>query len=182
MSETQSGGNAINTMPDLLAHALAMESEAAERYGELADQMETHRRMDVAAIFRRLEQAERKHLAELTDMCSTIELPHYAPWDFKWGQGATGATGESPETIDVTKVHYRLSVRAAVLLALEHERKATDFFTGIAQNASDSDVQKLARQFADEEQEHIGWLETCLANAGPEVSTLEDPDPPLCQE
>lgn len=188
MSEKSSSDSAINTMPDLLAHALAMETEATERYGELADQMETHRKMDVAAIFRRLELAERAHLAELTEMCGKIELPHYAPWDFKWSQGATGATGtagaagECPEAIDVTKVHYHLSVRAAVLLALEHERKASDFFAGIAQSTTDADVRKLARQFAEEELEHVGWLETCLAGCGVDASTLEDTDPPLSQE
>ena len=41
----------------------------------------------------------------------------------------------------------------------------------------------LARQFADEEREHIGWLEACLAECGAEDSKAsEDPDPPLSQE
>jgi hypothetical protein len=55
MSDTQAN-TAIDSLPELLAHALAMETEAAERYEELADQMETHRKAGVAAIFRRLEK------------------------------------------------------------------------------------------------------------------------------
>lgn len=166
----------IGTVPELLAHALAMETEAAERYGELADQMEMHRKSGVAAIFRRLEQAEKEHLVDLTEMCRKVQLPHYAPWDFKW------TTGESPETIATGKVHYRLSVRDAVLLALEHERRAADFYTGIADTAAAADVKQLARQFADEELEHIDWLETCLSESGADDAAMEDPDPPLCQE
>lgn len=177
MSGALQDSDAINTLPVLLAHALAMESEAAERYGELADQMEVHRRTAVAAIFRRLEQAEKTHLGDLTEMCGKFELPHIAPWDFKWRHS------ESPEVIDFTKVHYQLSVREAILLAFEHERRAAEFYAGIAQNATDPDVQKLAREFAAEEQQHIGWLEAWLAECGPgDALSIEDPDPPLCQE
>jgi len=177
MSEKLTDGSAVQTVPELLAHALAMETEAAERYGELADQMQTHRRTAVAAIFRRLESAERKHLVDLADRCKDVALPHYAPWDFKW-RGK-----ESPETIDIGRVHYHLSVRDALLLALEHERRATQFYADVAATAQAPDVIALARQFADEEREHMGWLEACLAECGADASMAgEDPDPPLSQE
>ena len=177
MSANTEGGNGIRTLPELLAHALAMENEAAERYGELAVQMETHHKKDVGAIFRRHEHAEREHLGELNEMCKNVQLPHYAPWEFQW------SGGESPEAIDIGKVHYQFSVRAAVLLALEHERKAAGFYADIADNAPTDDVRGLARQFADEEREHIGWLEACLAGCEPGDSIApEDPDPPLGQE
>ncbi len=177
MNETSPDSGAIRTLPELLAHALAMESEAAERYGELAVQMETHHKTAVARIFRRLESAERKHLGELEEMCKKVELPHYAPWDFKW----TGA--ESPEAIDTGRVHYQLSVREAILLAFEHERRAAEFYAGIAESAEAADVKQLAREFAAEEQEHIGWLEAWLGECGPgDALATEDPDPPLGQE
>lgn len=177
MSANPSAGASVQTVPELLAHALAMETEAAERYGELADQMQTHRRTAVAAIFRRLEIAERKHLVDLSAMCKDVALPHYAPWDFKW------RSNESPETIAIGRVHYHLSVRDAVLLALEHERKATQFYADVADTAQAPDVIALARQFADEEREHMGWLEACLAECGADDSMAgEDPDPPLSQE
>lgn len=177
MSEDLTGGTPVQTVPELLAHALAMESEAAERYGELADLMQIHRRTAVAAIFRRLEIAEKKHVLDLAALCEGVALPHYAPWDFKW------RGNESPETIDIGRVHYELSVREALQLALEHERKATQFYTDVADAAQAPDVIALARQFADEEREHIGWLEDCLAECGHEDSgASEDPDPPLSQE
>lgn len=177
MNENLQDGTVVQTVPELMAHALAMETEAAERYGELADQMETHRKNAVAAIFRRLEKAERRHLFDLAEMCKGFTLPHYAPWGFKW------LSNEGPETIDIGRVHYQLSVREAILLALEHERKATQFYADIASTAQAADVIELARQFAAEEREHIGWLEACLAECGRGDSIIsEDPDPPLCQE
>ena len=174
MSNTQAN-TAIDSLPELLAHALAMETEAAERYEELADQMETHRKAAVAKIFRRLEKEEKAHLVELTAMCSRYQLPQYAPWDYKW------TTGESPEAIDIGMVSYKLSVRDAVELALVHERRASDFYAGIAQRASNDEVRILASQFAAEEREHIGWLESCLADCGPDDGAIDDPDPPLSQ-
>ena len=177
MSEILTDGTAVQTVPQLLAHALAMETEAAERYGELADQMETHRRTAVAAIFRRLEMAEKEHLVDLAEMCQGVALPHYAPWEFKW------RSNEGPETIAIDRVHYQLSVHEALLLALEHERSATQFYADVADAAQAPDVIALARQFADEEREHIGWLEACLAECGADDAKAgDDPDPPLSQE
>jgi len=41
----------IESTTDLLSHALALESEASERYAELAEQMQTHNNPDVAELF-----------------------------------------------------------------------------------------------------------------------------------
>ena len=60
--------------------------------------------------------------------------------------------------------------------------RACDFYAGIAQRASDDEVRILASQFAAEEREHIGWLESCLADCGPDDGAIDDPDPPLSQE
>ena len=49
-----------NSLPDFLAHAIAMEQEAADRYLELADMMEAHRNDAVSKVFR--------------DMCRFSEL------------------------------------------------------------------------------------------------------------
>ncbi len=167
----------IDSLPELLAHALTMETEAAERYEELADQMETHRKSEVAAIFRKLEREEKAHLKELEAICARYELPHYAPWEYKWSTG-----GESPEAIAIDRVSYRMSARAAIELALVHERGAEEFYAGVAQRASDAEVKTLASQFAAEEREHIAWLEASLAAAGSSDGAGEDPDPPLSQE
>ena len=170
-------GSPVQTIEALLAHALAMETEATDRNGELADQMETHRKQAVADIFRRLERAERAHLEELTQRCSGLTLPHYAPWEFQW------SASEAPETIAVDRVHYQLSVREALQLALDHERRAVAFFASVAASDAPAEVVSMATEFAQEEREHIVWLQECLhqADATPDASA-DDPDPPLCQE
>jgi rubrerythrin len=177
MSEGSTQDQAIHSLPELLAHALAMETDAADRYGELADQMELHRRTAVADIFRRLEKAEQKHLDELNEMCAGMDLPHIAPWDFKW----SGA--ESPEAIAIDKVSYHLTVKGAVLLALDHEQQAQAFYSRIAGSTTDAEVRRLATQFAEEERQHVTWLETWRDQCGPDDEVpLDDPDPPLSQE
>jgi hypothetical protein len=49
-------GKVIATLEDLLAHARDMEAEAAERYDDLADQMEVHNNHEVARLFRKLAE------------------------------------------------------------------------------------------------------------------------------
>lgn len=173
MSEVEIEKKAIGSVPELLAHALAMESEACERYGELAGQMETCNNKVVAGLFRRLEAVERKHVEELVARCKDVELPQLAPWEYSW------KGGESPEAIDISRVHYEISPRDAVLLALEHERRAADFYAGVADSAGDDEVKRLAREFAGEELDHVRWLQSWLADCGPDADRgIDDPDPP----
>lgn len=173
MTEPQDNSRVVKTMPDLLAHALAMESEACERYGQLADQMEVCNNALVAQLFRRLESIERGHVQEIEDICKNIALPRLAPWEYAWQDR------ESPETIDIGSVSYQMSTRDAVTLAIDHERRAADFYLGIANSADDPAVQRLARQFADEEFEHVRWLQNWLNEQGSIAGRgVDDPDPP----
>jgi hypothetical protein len=43
---------AVSTMNELMAFAYALEIEAAERYAEFADAMESHNNREVAELFR----------------------------------------------------------------------------------------------------------------------------------
>ena len=137
MSDERKNDGAIRTVPELLAHALAMETEAAERYGELADQMETHRKAAVAAIFRRLEKAEKKHLVELTEMCSKVELPHYR---------ALGFQMERPAKVrrPSTSARCTTSCRCArpSCSPSNTRRKAAEFYAGIARPRPNAEVGK----------------------------------------
>ena len=173
MTELHDSGPVVRTMPDLLAHALAMESEACERYGQLADQMEICNNALVARLFRRLESIERAHVQEIEGICKNFTLPRLAPWEYAWQDR------ESPETIDIGSVSYQMSPRDAVSLAIDHERRAADFYLGVADSTDDAAVQRLARQFADEELEHVEWLRNWLSEQGSSAGQgVDDPDPP----
>jgi rubrerythrin len=101
MSEGSTQDQPINSLGVLLAHALAMENDAADRYGELADQMEMHRKKGVAGIFRRLQKAEQKHLAELEELCAEMDLPHIRALGFQVGRAKVPKP--SPSTASATR-------------------------------------------------------------------------------
>ena len=56
-----------STVALFLAHAIALEVEAAERYEELADVMEVHNNPEVAALFRQMSEFSRRHAASDND-------------------------------------------------------------------------------------------------------------------
>jgi rubrerythrin len=163
----------MDSVATLMRHALTMEREAAERYAELGEQMARHHNAPVAELFRRLAAIEKAHVLELEAQCAGMKLPDIAPWDYQW------PGGESPETIAYDRVRYHMSARDAVLLALEHERAAADFYASVVASAPAADVRQMAEQFYNEELEHVGWLEGWLAKAGAEERVrIDDPDPP----
>ena len=177
MTTTKTSGKAVHTVEELLAHALAMEEEASQRYAELADQMAVHNNQEVEALFRKLAIIEKKHLGHMIELSADMVLPRIAPWDYRWGGG------ESPEAFDPADMHYLIRPYQAIALALEHERRAVDFYAELAAGARRADVRKLAEQFADEEREHVGWLEQWLQRyPKPESDWDDDPDPPNALE
>ncbi|SPE36459.1 Rubrerythrin [Burkholderiales bacterium] len=179
MSPNKSPGKgrrrAIRSVPDLLAHALAIERDAEERYGELADQMATHNNSAAEDLFRRLAQIESRHVQQIQEMCAGVEPPQRAPWEFLW------SGGEGPEAMDLASVHYLLSPHEAVRLAMGHEARAEEFYRGVAGSARPAPVRQLARQLADEEAEHVRWLQDWLQHYPPQAAGADDPDPPMEQ-
>ena len=167
---------AIRTVADLLAHALVIEREAEERYGELADQMATHNNSAAEALFRRLALIEGRHVAQIQALSAGIDLPARAPWEFDWQDG------ESPEAVETGSVHYLISAHEAVGLALRHEARAEEFYRGVANRVRAAAVRELACQLADEEPEHVSWLSAWLHDYPPPPSAAHDPDPPMAQE
>ena len=63
MSDTPepTADNPVASAAELLAHAHKIEADAAEHYGLLAEQMETHNNPEVAKLFRKLEWVEGLH-------------------------------------------------------------------------------------------------------------------------
>lgn len=53
------------TLPEFLAHAVALEQEAADRYLELADMMEAHRNDEVSKVFRDMVRYSEMHRDEI---------------------------------------------------------------------------------------------------------------------
>ncbi len=166
----------MQNVDELLEHALAIELEAAERYAELAAQMEMHNNARAAAFFRRMAHVEGLHAGRLQSRGAGRERAYRAPWEQPW----TGV--EPPESIDPIAVSYLLGEREALALALAAEHRAAEFFEGAARRTQ-GDVLDLARELAAEEREHVRLVEAELARLPPADRTLpDDPDPPVFQD
>jgi len=169
----------IETAEELLAHALALETEAAERYEEIADNLEVHNNPEVAELFRKLAKYGRMHAAEVEEMSKGMDLPHIAPWEFKWST----ETGESPEAPPTEDIHYMMTPYQALHVAHSVESQAQKFYAGVAESSPDDQTKKIAAEFADEEQEHVDLLVEWLKKyPKPEKDWDYDPDPPMMHE
>ncbi|RCX31186.1 ferritin-like domain-containing protein [Thioalbus denitrificans] len=167
----------IATVGELLAHALELELESAERYRELADTMQVHNNPDVASLFHRLASYGDAHAREVKQRAAGLELPTIAPWDFKW------TCPDAPESACAEDTHYLMNRCQALQLALHNETRGQLFYAGVAESAPDPDVRFIAAEMAAEEEQHVAmlqeWLarEQCRAEEPP-----EDLDPPNVSE
>ena len=160
-----------------LAHSVELESEARERYLELADAMTGHHNRAVADFFARMAREAELHLAEVSQLAAGITLPQLKAWEFDWPEA------EPPETASYEAVHYRMSLRQAITLALANERAAEQFYREAANSSSDSHTAAIANDFANEELSHAAELERMLADL-PENSAhhREEDDEPHMPE
>ena len=160
-------------LAEFLAHSVELESEARDRYEELADSMAQHHNDQVAQFFLRMAKEGQHHLAEVAELADGMELPELKAWEFNW----PGA--EPPETASYESMHYRMSLRQAMSLALQNERAAQEYYNQMAQGASDAETVRIATLFAEEEASHAAELE-CMLQELPENGAHlreEDDDP-----
>ena len=162
------------SLSELLAHALVIELEAVQGYTDLAAQMIQCGNKEVAELFERMSKLEAEHVTKLQEQIGDTELPELAPWEYRWPEP------EPPENIDLAGVHYLMTPHHALSLALDNEISAVAFFDTVANNCVDDAVRSLASGFADEERQHVAWVEEWLAKCPePGVDWDDDPDPPM---
>jgi rubrerythrin len=146
----------IQTAPELYAHAIAIEREAAERYAELAERMDDLGEEATAEVFATLARYEAQHLQTLLDRTDGVEVPDLQAGQYAWlDEGA-------PETAARELVYRLLTPRSALEIALAAERRAHVFFEHVLMTAADPALRALAREMAADEQEHIGLIERLL--------------------
>jgi rubrerythrin len=155
-------------MAELMAQAYALEREAVERYGELADVLATHNNPDVAALFRRLASQEALHA---TEILRTMGWTH-APAPAK-------LLPDAPPAPSYDEVHYLMHPWHALQLALVAEQRAHDFFASIVERCKAEDMRSAAQRLQAEEAEHITMLRKWLDKVPPPPPGWDDdPDPP----
>lgn len=175
---TKGGVNkAIANVAELLAHALAIEEDALERYVMLADQMERHNNTELREIFLKLASHEEHHAQEIRDRADYMKLPRLTLYDLK------KAGNNSPEAAELGEAHYKMTPWHALQMALKAEQRAFDFFEEIVSGAQDADLKRWAQEFRDEEAEHVQLVEHLLERyPKPAADWSDDHDPPNLQD
>ena len=164
----------IDSLEVFYAHALAIETEAAERYSQLADVMDAHNNRDVADLFRWLCSLESQHAGEISRRSEAFQLPGIPAWEYRWQDA------ESPESVSHEDTHYRMTAYQALRMALAGEQGAVRFFEHVAGTSPVAEVRSLAATYAAEEQEHVGHVLAALSrHLPPSDDWDEDLDPPV---
>lgn len=132
----------MTRVEELYARAIAVEREALERYGKLAQRMAALGNEAVAEVFGSLARFEGEHLGALLRRTAGTAVPDVA--------GA--APADAPA----------LTPRDALRLALAAECRAQAFFEGELLRAEDPALRALAREMAMDEAVHIELLEHLL--------------------
>lgn len=159
------------SLPEFLAHAIALEHEAAERYLELADMMEAHRNDAVSALFRDMVRFSRMHHDSIVARAQGVALPTLRSWQYRWTHPPE-AGGD--EAFDVTLEAYD-----ALRYARENELRALDYYSAVGMHSGDDEVRRLATEFAAEETEHVQALDDWLARTPPPSAPWrDDPERP----
>lgn len=139
-----------------LAHAIRLESAAAQRSDELADAMQTWGNTEVEAFFRTMAEYSRAHLKDALARAGFRQASELPSEGYDWPDGV------EPESSDWWGVDGLMGIEHALEMALEGERRGRDYYTGVAAGTTNARLRTLAEEFAAEESEHVAALEKLL--------------------
>jgi rubrerythrin len=161
------------TLEDFMAQALQMELDAAQRYNEFADMMETHNNLEVGQWFRKMAVIEGKHATQIMAEMGWKESPQGRL------RGPIFEGFETPETAPIDEVHYLMRPWHVLQLALANEERAERFFARLVSLATVESVRKAALELQQEEAEHVQLVKAWMQKVPqPDSNWAEDPDPP----
>ena len=147
----------MQTVEDFLAYAIRLEKEAADRYGELADSMEASGNREVGKLFRQLSEYSRMHLADATARAGFREVPDAPADNLGWRDF------ENPETAAIWAADPMIGREEALEIALEAEMAGHDYYRNVFETTDDPEIRALAKEFTEEEAEHVAELKKWIA-------------------
>ena len=147
----------MESVEEFLAYAIHLEQEAATRFGQLADAMESCGNRDVGKLFRRLADYSRLHLADARARGGFREIPKMKPEEFVWPDL------ESPETAAIWATDPFIGREQALEIALDAETAGLEYYKGVLDTTSDPEIKVLAEEFVAEERGHVLELKKWIA-------------------
>lgn len=148
----------IEKLEEFLAHAIAIEHEATQRYREFEAHFASRGEKVLVGLCRNLATLEGEHLEHLIESSRDLDLPTINDHDYRWLEGA------SPEA-PARELFFRVATRHDLLtVALRGEASAQRFFDWVARTSPVETVRSLAREIACEEAQHVLWLKQALGD------------------
>ena len=147
----------MESVEEFLAYAMNLERGAAERFGQLADAMESSGNKDVGKPFRQLSEYSRLHYADAKARSGFREIPDMNPGDFIWPEI------ESSETAAIWAADRMIGRDAALEIALDAETAGFDFYKTVLDTTKDPEIKALAKEFVEEERGHVRELKRWMA-------------------
>jgi rubrerythrin len=147
----------LESVEEFLAYAIKLEQEAALRFDQLADAMETMGNREVMELFRRLAEYSRLHLTDARARAGFRDLPDLVPAEFNW----PGV--ESPEAAAIWAADPFIGREQALQVALEAETAGLNYYQAILDTTHDPEIKAMAREFAEEEGMHVAELQRWIA-------------------
>ena len=147
----------MESVEQFLAYSIKLEEEAALRFDQLADAMQSAGNREVGKLFRRLADYSRLHMQTARERSGFHELPRFKAGEYEWPDI------ESPETAAIWAADPFIGREQALEVALEAEGASLAYYRGILEATQDPQVRAFAKEFVEEETEHVAELERWLA-------------------
>jgi len=165
---------AVKTMEELLAIAFAMEKEAIAGYSALADRMRRENRPELVAVFEQLIGEESQHLDNVVHWSERVAGKKPDLSDLRW-QLAESFDDEGARTI----APELLSAYRTFSMAVRNEERAFLFWTYVAAQAQQKELQEAAERMASEELGHLATLRRERRKAFHAERAIHSPGPPV---
>jgi rubrerythrin len=147
----------MKTVEEFLAYSIHLEAEAAARFGELADAMQSGGNTEVAGLFRRLSDYSKLHLSDAKARAGFRDIPKIGTHDFVWPDL------ESPEAAAIWGADPMIGRAEALEIALAAETAGHDYYKHVLDTTDDPEIKHLAAEFVAEEAGHVAELRKWIA-------------------
>jgi len=143
----------VRSLDEFFALAYAVETDAADHYAKIAEQLHAQDASALAEVFNRLTEVQRRHASKLASRATRRGKNSLLGTDLPWPLPDT--YDATPEEIAQSKL---LTPYRALASAVRREERAFAFWTYVAAHAVNGEVRQAAEQMAMEELEHVSIL------------------------
>jgi rubrerythrin len=147
----------MDSVEEFLAYSIKLEQEAALRFGELADSMESCGNKEVGSLFRRLSEYSKLHMSDAMARAGWRDIPAKQAGDFEWPDV------ESPESAAIWAADPMIGREQALEIALAAETSGYEFYKSVFDTTTDPEIKAMAKEFVLEESEHVAELQKWIA-------------------